>query len=137
MRALIKVILALCLSSFLLIAVAAEGTVAIISPPDGATLDSEAATHVVYSATFGNAGDHAHLYIDGHDMETVRNRAISRTTETYVDGKWVVVSREINGKQAIDALPPGKHEICIKVVDKAHKPIGIEKCIEVISKTAM
>lgn len=115
-------------------AFATVGDVKIISPINGATVDSDAQFHVVFIAKFDSTGDHVHLYVDGKGHETLRNRAISRTVDTYNDGKWQEVSREIDGKKALGPLAPGKHRLCVGVVDSSHKPTGLEKCISIVSK---
>ncbi|HQT25791.1 MAG TPA: hypothetical protein PLK99_04240 [Burkholderiales bacterium] len=119
--------------SFLPAAYATQGEVRIIAPDDGAKVGSASPIHVIYMATFDNTGDHVHLYLDGQGHETLRNRTISRTVDIYSDGKWEVISRELNGRKAIGPLSPGRHRICIMVVDREHKPTGVEKCIEVVS----
>ncbi len=115
-------------------AFASVGEVRIISPANGASVDSDAQFHVVFMAKFDGTGDHVHLYVDGKGHETLRNRAISRTVDTYSGGKWKEVSREIDGRKAMGPLAPGKHRLCIGVVDSSHKPTGLEKCINVVSK---
>lgn len=133
MRALIRAMPAVLLGTFLSNAFATEGDVGIISPSDGAKVESASPIHVIYFATFDNTGDHVHLYLDGQGYETLRNLTVSRTVDSYSDDKWHVVSRELNGRKAIGPLAPGKHEICIMVVDKEHQPTGLEKCIDVVS----
>ncbi|MHB1098154.1 MAG: hypothetical protein ACYCZR_01240 [Burkholderiales bacterium] len=114
---------------------ASEGSIRIISPADGATVDSSAEKfHVFYHATFDPKGDHIHLSVDGKDKETLRQLQVSHVTDVYEKDRWVPVMREINGKTAIDPLSPGKHEICAKVVNKLHVPIGVKTCIHVVSK---
>jgi len=114
---------------------ASEGSIRIISPTDGAAVDSSAEkVHVFYHATFDPKGDHVHLSVDGKDKETLRQLQVSHVTDVYEKGRWVPVMREINGKTAIEPLSRGKHEICAKVVDKLHVPIGVETCIHVVSK---
>jgi len=114
---------------------ASEGSIRIISPGNGATVDSLAERiNVFYYATFDPKGDHVHLSVDGKDRETLRELEISHVTDIYQKGRWVPVMREINGKTAIEPLSPGKHEICAKVVDKAHVSIGTETCIHVVSR---
>ncbi len=115
-------------------AFATVGEVKIVSPADGATVDPDAQFHVVFMAKFDSTGDHVHLYVDGKGHETLRNRAISRTVDTYSGGKWTEVSREINGRKALGPLAPGKHRLCVGVVDSSHKPTGLEKCISIIAK---
>jgi hypothetical protein len=49
----------------------------------------------------------------------------------YVDGDRVAQLHELKGSYAVDKLVPGKHWLCIRVVDKAETPVGLEKCVEV------
>lgn len=89
---------------------AADGLVTIVSPADNAMLDAKAENRINYEIVPGPAGDHSHL---------------------YVDGKEVAVLRQLKGNHVLGSLAPGAHELCIKVVNKGHTPIGIEKCIKV------
>lgn len=89
---------------------AAEPSVKIISPADGAKLDAMAQTRLVYEVQPGQKGDHTHL---------------------YVDGKETAILRKLKGSQTLETMPPGSHDICIKVVNKAHTPVGVDKCIKV------
>lgn len=95
------------------LAFADAGKVTIFSPADGAVVDSYDKTELKYEATTGPNGDHLHL---------------------NVDGKRVDVIRQLKGSVMVDALPPGKHQICLAVNTKAHVPTGVEKCINVTSK---
>lgn len=89
---------------------AAEPSVTVTAPADGAKLDAMEQNKIVYDVVPGPKGDHTHL---------------------YVDGKEVAILRELKGSYTLASLAPGKHAICIKVVNKAHTPIGVEKCIDV------
>ena len=86
------------------------GSVTIVSPADGAKLDAMAENRIAYDVAPGPRGDHTHL---------------------YVDGKEVAVLRQLKGSYTLASLAPGAHELCIKVVNKNHTPIGIEKCVKV------
>lgn len=100
----------LALAAFPLVAQADVGAVTIVSPANNATLDAMAENRITYDVTPGPQGDHTHL---------------------YVDGKEVAVLRQLKGSHALGSLAPGAHEMCIKVVNKNHTPIGIEKCVRV------
>ncbi len=100
----------LVLAAFPLGALADTGSVTIVSPANGATLDAMAENRITYDVAPGPKGDHTHL---------------------YVDGKEIAVLRQWKGSYTLASLAPGTHELCIKVVNKNHTPIGIEKCIKV------
>jgi hypothetical protein len=89
---------------------AADASVTITAPANGATLDAMEQNKIVYDVVPGPKGDHTHL---------------------YVDGKEVAILRQLKGSHTLASLAPGKHAICIKVVNKAHTPIGVEQCIDV------
>lgn len=91
----------------------AQGKALIISPADGATLDGMDENRVTYEVAYGPRGDHAHL---------------------YVDNKEVAILRKNKGSYLLETPSPGKHSLCVKVVNKAHVPIGIEHCIEIMVK---
>ncbi len=92
------------------LAFAADGSVTISSPADGAKLSRSATTNVTYDVTPGPKGDHVHLYVDNGEAS---------------------VLHQLKGSHTLDKLAPGPHDICIKVVSKAHAPTGVEKCIKV------
>lgn len=90
---------------------AAEGSVTIDSPKDGARLDAMELNKIVYEVVPGPNGDHVHL---------------------YVDDKEVAILRQLKGSHTLASLAPGRHAICIKVVNKAHTPIGLQRCVNVV-----
>ncbi|MDP2880896.1 MAG: hypothetical protein Q8N89_04860 [Azonexus sp.] len=102
--------LLLTLTTLPLMVQADAGSVTIVSPADNATLSAKAENKITYDVAPGPQGDHTHL---------------------YVNGKEVAILRQLKGSHALASLAPGAHEICIKVVNKNHTPIGIEKCIKV------
>jgi hypothetical protein len=91
-------------------AMAAEPSVTIHTPADGATLDVMEQNQVTFEVEPGPRGDHVHFYIDGEE---------------------VAVLRQLKGSYTLGSLTPGERELCIKVVNKNHTPIGVEKCITV------
>ena len=93
-----------------LTALAQEGSVSISAPADGAKLQAAADNRVTYEIVPGPKGDHSHL---------------------YVDGKEIAVLRELKGSAPLKTLAAGPHEVCVKVVNKNHTPIGVEKCVKV------
>lgn len=82
----------------------------IVFPPDGAKLDAMTQNRIDYEVVPGPRGDHVHF---------------------YVDGKEAAILRKLSGSHSLEALPPGAHALCIKVVNKAHVPIGVEQCVKV------
>lgn len=90
-------------------AAAPEAYVKILSPADGAKLDSMDLAKLVYEVRPGPKGDHIHV---------------------YVDGKEVGILQRLKGSYALESLSPGQHSLCIKVVNKAHVPIGVEQCVK-------
>lgn len=104
----------LCLFAGLFLAetsLATDGSVTILSPAEGAILDAMGEHRISYAVEPGPRGDHTHL---------------------YVDGKEVAVLRRLKGDYALPILASGNREVCIKVVNKGHTPIGIEQCIKVM-----
>ncbi|MES1983030.1 MAG: hypothetical protein V4443_11220 [Pseudomonadota bacterium] len=94
-------------------AYAADGKVTISSPANGATVSSSDKIKLTYEVVPGPDGDHVHL---------------------NVDGKRIDLLRELKGTATIDALPPGKHKICLAVNTRGHVPTGVEGCVDVTSK---
>lgn len=91
-------------------AFAQDAMVTISSPAEGAKLAATAPIEIVYDVTPGPTGDHTHL---------------------YVDGKEEAVLRQLKSSHKLEPLARGMHELCIKVVNKNHTPIGVEKCVKV------
>jgi hypothetical protein len=91
----------------------AQGKVQITSPADGATLDAMNENRLAYDVDPGPRGDHVHV---------------------YVDNKEVGILRKLKGSHLLESLDAGKRSLCVKVVNKAHVPIGLEKCIQVTVK---
>lgn len=94
-------------------AFAADGSISISSPANGAMVSSKSKVPVTYSAMLGSTGDHLHL---------------------YVDGKRVDVLRQIKGSTDLDALTAGKHHICLTVNTSSHSPTGVESCVDITSQ---
>lgn len=88
----------------------AQGSVKILAPANNATLDALAENHLVYDVEPGPNGDHVHVYIDG---------------------KEVGILRKLKGSYLLEGMASGKRSICVKVVNKGHVPIGLEKCVQV------
>lgn len=92
---------------------AAEGKVTISAPTKGAILDSMDENRLVYSVDPGPRGDHVHVYVD--DQE-------------------VGILRQLKGSYLLESMASGQRDICIKVVNKAHVPVGIQDCVKVTVK---
>lgn len=91
-------------------ALAEEPSVIIHSPADGATLDLMAQNRVEYTVVPGPQGQHVHFYVDGEET---------------------AILRQLSGSHTLGSLAEGEHELCIKVVNRNHTPIGLEECISV------
>jgi hypothetical protein len=91
-------------------ALAADASVTISSPHNGAKFRPWTEVDIVYEATLGPNGDHVHLYVDS--------------------GKAVVLSA-LKGSYPAGTLVEGAHKICINVVDKSHTPLGAQDCVNV------
>jgi hypothetical protein len=90
-----------------------QGKVLITSPAAGATLDAMDENQLVYEVDPGPRGDHVHV---------------------YVDNKEVGILRKLKGSYTLETLTSGKRNLCVKVVNKAHVPVGIEQCVQVAVK---
>ncbi|MFA7387246.1 MAG: hypothetical protein WCZ87_06250 [Thiohalobacteraceae bacterium] len=87
-----------------------EASVTIKSPANGAILDVMEQNKVEYEAVQGPRGDHMHFYVDGEE---------------------VAILRQLAGSYTLESLTPGTHELCVKIVNKNHTPIGVGECIDV------
>lgn len=92
------------------VARAADGSVTILSPAEGARLDVMGENRISFEVDPGPRGDHVHLYVDARE---------------------VAVLRQLKGDYALPSLVAGPRDVCIKVVNKGHTPIGVEKCVRV------
>lgn len=90
--------------------VQAEPGVRIEAPADGAKLDAMEQNRLVYKVDPGPRGDHVHVYVDGREVGILRQR---------------------EGSYPLETLAPGEHQLCVKVVNKAHTPIGLQDCVKV------
>lgn len=97
----------LALGCYAPLVLAETASVSILSPRDGVKLDPKVRCRVYYEFSAGPKGDHAHLYMDDKQVAELR-----RTKDSYT----------------LNSLTLGEHEICIKVVNKGHKPIGTQQC---------
>lgn len=111
MRILTPLVVLFASASCIQSALAADASVTITSPANGAKLDRLTLNKINYEIIPGPQGDHVHLYIDG---------------------KETAVLRQLKGSYPLDPPAAGSHEICIKVVNKGHTPIGVQQCIKVM-----
>lgn len=110
MRILNPLVILLSFGCYVPFVLAADASVTISSPPDGAKISRKSKIEVSYEAAPGPNGDHVHL---------------------YVDDKEAVVLRKLKGNHTVEPLDPGKHAICIKIVNKGHTPIGVQACTNI------
>lgn len=82
----------------------------ILSPKHGAVFEAGESIPVKYEINPNPGGDHSHIYINHKEAGILRRKKATFT---------------------LDPLPPGEHSICLKVVNKAHAPIGQTACINV------
>jgi hypothetical protein len=108
-----KMLAPLFLALFCAQAYAAAGSITISSPKDGAMVSSTSKVPVTYSATLGPTGNHWHL---------------------NVDGRRVDILRQPKGTAELDALPAGKHHICLDENTVSHVPTGVESCVDVTAQ---
>ncbi|MGI0028275.1 MAG: hypothetical protein ACREAQ_01005, partial [Nitrososphaera sp.] len=80
-------------------------------PSEGAALTAKGPNTLSYEAVTGaTKGNHVH---------------------DYVDGKEVATLHRLKGNYSLKELTPGTREICVKIANKAHVPIGVDHCIRV------
>jgi hypothetical protein len=89
---------------------AGEPYAKITYPHDGDKLGATSRKQIDYEVDPGPRGDHIHL---------------------YVDNKEAAILRKLAGSHTLESMAPGPHTLCIKVVNKAHVPIGVEQCVKV------
>jgi hypothetical protein len=85
-------------------------SVTIYEPQDGAQLTAGEPVTLTFKVVPGPQGDHVHVYVDGRE---------------------VAILRKLEGSYAVGPLTPGHHALAIKVVNRAHVPIGVESSIAV------
>ncbi|MDT8388194.1 MAG: hypothetical protein RQ736_11820 [Thiogranum sp.] len=92
------------------VAAAEEASVTIKSPADGATLDAMEQHKLVYEVVPGPRGDHVHVYIDDAEVD---------------------ILRELDSSYTLPTLDTGERELCVRVVNRAHVPVGVDGCVTV------
>jgi hypothetical protein len=101
------------LLSLLLVAsavAAAEGHVRIKAPAEGAVFERTSGIKLVYDLAPGPKGHHVHVHLDGTEHG---------------------ILRRLRGVYGFPPLSPGRHELCVKLVNRAHVPIGVQECVSV------
>jgi len=88
----------------------AAASVTINEPQDGAEVASGKPVTLKYQVVPGPQGDHVHVYVNGTE---------------------VAILRELTGSYTVGVLPAGRNELAIKVVNRAHVPIGVESSVTV------
>lgn len=91
----------------------ADPNLKILSPADGAIIKTGSSIEVVYDIKPDRGGDHSHIYVDHKEAGILRKKKATFT---------------------LGPLPAGEHPICLKVVNKAHAPIGQETCITIVQE---
>ncbi|RPH65733.1 MAG: hypothetical protein EHM83_05675 [Burkholderiales bacterium] len=104
----LSAVLLICASLDAAEALAAEPFVRITQPANGAQLDAMDQNRLVYEVDPGPRGDHVHVYVDDRE---------------------VGILRQLKGSYTLETLAPGERRICIRVVNKAHTPIGVQDCV--------
>ncbi|MGH8605122.1 MAG: hypothetical protein ACREXR_20745 [Gammaproteobacteria bacterium] len=91
-----------------------EAFVRILTPNEGAKLTAKGPNILSYEAVTGaSKGNHVHVYVDGKEVSSLHH---------------------LKGSYTLKELTPGAREICVKVANKAHVPIGVEHCIRVTAE---
>ena len=88
--------------------VLAAGSITILTPKDGAVLNSGSGNKLEYNVQLSPNGNHLHVYIDNGDP---------------------IIDRSVSGCPCSLDLPdlgPGKHEIVIKEATSSHAMTGVE-----------
>ena len=89
---------------------AADASDTISSPQDRAQIRPKTEVNFTYEIVLGPNGNHAQLYVDNGEP---------------------VILRALKGSHSVGTLAPGKHQICLKEVNKAHTPTGSQACVNV------
>lgn len=90
----------------------AAGSITIISPKDGAQLESGSGNELEYNVELSPNGNHLHVYVDDGDPMIVRS----------VSGCPCSVS--------LPDLEPGEHEIVVKEATSSHAMTGVEASVD-------
>ena len=88
----------------------AEGHARIKAPVEGAVFEHGSEIKLVYDVAPGPKGHHVHVHLDGTEHG---------------------ILRRLRGVYGFPPLSPGRHELCVKVVNRAHVPIGVQECVSI------
>ena len=102
-----KTAMLLALAFYIPVTLAAESAITISSPKDGDKFKSTATIKIAYKAALVGNGDHLNLYVDDQPE---------------------IMLYKLKGSYTLEPLAPGKHGICIRIMDKAHADTGIQDC---------
>lgn len=97
-------------------AMAAGGSITIISPKDGAALSSGMGNKLEYNVKLGPNGNHLHVYVD--DQNPIIDRNVSHCP-CSID---------------LPDLSSGKHRIVVKEATVAHDLTGLQSAVTVTVK---
>lgn len=88
-----------------------EGIITIISPKNGAVLNSGSNIKLTYDVHLSPSGNHLHIYVDGHDP---------------------IIDRDVSNCPCSLTLPhlsPGKHRISVKEAMVNHVLTGVQSSV--------
>lgn len=114
-----RILLRSCVVGALLLAppvFAADGSISILSPKDGATVMGSAQNALEFNLKQSPQGHHLHVYVD--------------------DNKPIIV-RQVTGcpcKVELPALSPGQHTVVVKEATAGHAPTGVEATVHFTAK---
>ncbi len=97
-------------------AYAADGSITITSPANGAVLQGSAENKLDFNVKLSPTGNHVHIYVDDHNP---------------------IIDRDIGHCPCSITLPklsPGKHVIEVKEATVSHALTGVEGTVTVVSQ---
>ena len=74
------------------------------------------------------------LAATGGDLGVATTVARGDHVHVYVDNREIGILRKLKGSYLLESLSSGTRNLCVKVVNKAHVPVGIEQCVKVTVK---
>lgn len=97
-------------------AAADTGSITILSPKDGAVIQSGAASTLEYNVHLSPNGNHLHVYVD--DQNPIIVHQVS----------------DCPCSVALPALSQGKHVILLREASSAHSPTGVQGSVTITAK---